>query len=71
VRGLGQLPPIASLNASSVKLGKRPVSVTEGSSSPNTVAILYRRVDEAFALIIPMTLAHYMMHARSDVGHVI
>jgi len=52
-------------------IGKRPVGVTEGSTIPNTVAIVYRRVDDALALIIPVTLAHYMRHARSDVGHVI
>jgi len=52
-------------------IGKRPVSVTEGSKSSNTVAILYRRVYNTLALIIPMALAHYTMHARSDVGHVI
>jgi len=69
--GHGTIASFAFLNAASANKENRPVSVTKGSTTPDAVAILYRRVDDALALVIPVTLANYMMHARYDVGHVI
>jgi len=55
--------PFVSLNAASANREK--ASQRDGGfKSLNTVVILYRRVDDALVLIIPVTLAHWMMQVR-------
>jgi len=68
--GFGATAPFAFLNAASADREK--ASQCEGGfKSPNNVAILYWRVDDALVLNILVILTHFVMNAWSDLGHVI